>query len=398
MTTYQKIMLAIGLVGLAVALLIPLVISVTPQLKKARKIFFFAATGLTLYAGAKWMPTVTYPAVGDVNYLIDRGSYVTNDYVHIDFSTVVIPTNANLYIFRKALDIAEAQWVEHLETTIGEFNPPQDIYFPTASNYNWMVFSDWTPGPAVETNGVWHAYWGLDLRRREKLIPVRTCVRIDSDVIATPKSKKDALPYDAEVEYLENTDMQRIEIGFLNADKIVIEIDVTLPLVAVPDSGIIGNNDGRSERCVIGWGVSGGRDVAYLYTRKAPNAADGNLNLWGHNAGTRHFFRAILDKTNSYREFVADGAETLTSNVCSGFSNNNTKLQLFNSDGSTTYRCRCKIHYVKIIKEEEPWVEFIPVRFTNERGDSEGAMYDRVSKRLFRNAGTGAFVIGPDKY
>ena len=41
--------------------------------------------------------------------------------------------------------------------------------------------------------------------------------------------------------------------------------------------------------------------------------------------------------------------------------------------------------------------DFIPVRFTNELGQSEGAMYDRVSGQLFRNAGTGSFVIGPDK-
>lgn len=40
---------------------------------------------------------------------------------------------------------------------------------------------------------------------------------------------------------------------------------------------------------------------------------------------------------------------------------------------------------------------FVPVRFTNELGVSEGAMYDRVSGELFGNAGTGAFVIGPDK-
>ena len=39
----------------------------------------------------------------------------------------------------------------------------------------------------------------------------------------------------------------------------------------------------------------------------------------------------------------------------------------------------------------------LPVRFTNESGVLEGAMYDRVSGQLFRNAGTGAFIIGPDK-
>lgn len=53
--------------------------------------------------------------------------------------------------------------------------------------------------------------------------------------------------------------------------------------------------------------------------------------------------------------------------------------------------------------------DFIAVRFTNENGVSEGAMYDRRgiggmnpdgSPRydgLYRNRGTGAFVIGPDK-
>lgn len=36
--------------------------------------------------------------------------------------------------------------------------------------------------------------------------------------------------------------------------------------------------------------------------------------------------------------------------------------------------------------------DFIPVRV-----GTEGCFYDRVSGRIFRNAGTGAFVIGPDK-
>jgi hypothetical protein len=40
---------------------------------------------------------------------------------------------------------------------------------------------------------------------------------------------------------------------------------------------------------------------------------------------------------------------------------------------------------------------FIPIRFTNENNQTEGAMYDKVTKQLFRNAGTGSFIIGPDK-
>lgn len=42
-------------------------------------------------------------------------------------------------------------------------------------------------------------------------------------------------------------------------------------------------------------------------------------------------------------------------------------------------------------------IDLIPVRFMNETGQQEGAMYDKVSKQLFRNKGTGSFIIGPDK-
>lgn len=43
-------------------------------------------------------------------------------------------------------------------------------------------------------------------------------------------------------------------------------------------------------------------------------------------------------------------------------------------------------------------LDLIPVRFTNELGQSEGAFYDTISKRLFRKtAGSGQFAIGPDK-
>ena len=56
-----------------------------------------------------------------------------------------------------------------------------------------------------------------------------------------------------------------------------------------------------------------------------------------------------------------------------------------------------KTVHIKIYIGDNPVRDFIPVRFTNERGETEGAMYDRVSGQLYRNSGTGAFIIGPDK-
>ena len=57
-----------------------------------------------------------------------------------------------------------------------------------------------------------------------------------------------------------------------------------------------------------------------------------------------------------------------------------------------------KIYWLKIKKAGILVRNMIPVRFTNELGQSEGAMYDRVSGELepFRNQGTGAFLWGSD--
>ena len=57
-----------------------------------------------------------------------------------------------------------------------------------------------------------------------------------------------------------------------------------------------------------------------------------------------------------------------------------------------------RIYWLKISNGSVLVRDFIPVRFTNEQGVSEGAMYDHVSGQLFRNQGTGSFVIGPDKH
>lgn len=68
-------------------------------------------------------------------------------------------------------------------------------------------------------------------------------------------------------------------------------------------------------------------------------------------------------------------------------------------DGSFYRPCTvARLYWVKYYDGSGNLVfDLQPVRFTNELGQSEGAMYDRVSGEIFRNAGTGAFTIGPDK-
>ena len=73
-------------------------------------------------------------------------------------------------------------------------------------------------------------------------------------------------------------------------------------------------------------------------------------------------------------------------------------IYLFAGSGSAgPSKCRISSFDITDIATETKLLDIVPVRFTNELNQSEGAMYDRVSGQLFRNAGTGAFTIGPDK-
>ena len=53
-------------------------------------------------------------------------------------------------------------------------------------------------------------------------------------------------------------------------------------------------------------------------------------------------------------------------------------------------------YYFFLFVGDELIMNLVPCRFINEVDENEGAMYDRISGNLFRNQGTGSFIIGPD--
>ena len=55
-----------------------------------------------------------------------------------------------------------------------------------------------------------------------------------------------------------------------------------------------------------------------------------------------------------------------------------------------------RIYFAKMYIDGVLVRDMIPVRFLNENKAVEGGMYDFVEGELFRNVGTGEFVIGPD--
>ena len=152
------------------------------------------AVGLALFGGAKHV-SVLFPRTDPTTaYLIDNGSYVDSDtdIVHIDFRRIIVPDSARIYVDRIQDGDESGIWTTEYESTFADLVLPLEIHIANATNYRWMVYTDWTPGPAVQTNGVWHANWALDRRARRYIIPLRTAVRVDGATIATPKSKEDS--------------------------------------------------------------------------------------------------------------------------------------------------------------------------------------------------------------
>lgn len=158
-----------------------------------RLALFAVLAGVACWAAQKRL--VSFPRTDPTqSYLVDRGSYVDSetDLVHIDFSRLIVPDTATMYVDRLDRSDASAQWVIFRTVPFGEVELPLEFTFDNATNYQWIVYTDWTPGPSVQTNGVWHAMWGRDRQRGAYVIPLRTAVRVDGETIATPKSREDA--------------------------------------------------------------------------------------------------------------------------------------------------------------------------------------------------------------
>ena len=205
MEIFDNTLMTLALGGLAVSGLLFASALIYPYLRSAwrqatilaRAVFCGAVVVACLFGGAKGK--ISYPKTDtDVAYLVDAGSYVTNDAVHVAFTRLpMVPSSATFYLDYCALDGTNSagvatNWVNAKTATFADLTVPFDFAFAAATNYNWMAYTDWTPGPAVQTNGVWHAYWGVDKKQGRYFIPVRTCVRDGGEVIATPKSKWDA--------------------------------------------------------------------------------------------------------------------------------------------------------------------------------------------------------------
>jgi hypothetical protein len=189
------------------------------------------------------------------------------------------------------------------------------------------------------------------------------------------------LPYDAEVEYLESTGTQWIDTGYsYNSATDVVELVFEALTTSAAYSWVFGAYDTVKR---LGLGVGSGT----------------NRRTFGYNETTS--YNSDTYYTSSSHEFLANqsgaGIDGIRFFNYSSFSTiSNILLHTIPLD-TTTYCSNSRIWSYKHYRNGVLMRYFQPVRFTNEFGQTEGAMYDRVSGQLFRNAGTGSFTIGADK-
>ena len=192
------------------------------------------------------------------------------------------------------------------------------------------------------------------------------------------KPSRAPLPYDAEVEYLEGTGTQwintEIDAFYWPYLEIFCKVNRTYNNLS-HNYGIIGNSNGQSR-----WqGISPGGNTE-VYFRGYDNITTISKSV------TAEFIILVFDGPNR-TAYAGDSSKALLSGNLAGAS-----YGIWAYVGKV-FPIAMSVGYVKIgTSSDDLLFDGIPVRV----GDV-GYMYDRVSGQLFRNSGTGAFIIGPDK-
>lgn len=193
--------------------------------------------------------------------------------------------------------------------------------------------------------------------------------------VSQPAAVIPALPYDAEVEYLESTGTQYINTLTAMQEDDAIEVEASFVI--------------QSGYNILFYGslpMTGGYGVEFYYQgnnwyyfRFGGSLSNRGYTALDYQAGW-HVYK--LDRHYLYMDGVAMSIPPAIINMTTN------PLILF---GSNSQPGHVKIRSAKILRGGTPILDLIPVRV-----GSVGYMYDRVSGTLFGNDGTGDFVVGPD--
>lgn len=198
---------------------------------------------------------------------------------------------------------------------------------------------------------------------------------------------KEPLPQGAvRIEYLQGWINQYIDtMLFVSNSNLEIRTTVKRDAPHYAEFAICGNQDNHDGRFVFGIY----QNYVYGFSR---NGSNGENNVTSATIQYDQPINIVLkyDYTNAVKTLNVDGTITSASYVRS-ITNSNQTVKLF-CDGGKKYYFEGKIYNISLYSDDVKLRDFIPVRI-----GTTGYMYDKVSKQLFGNAGTGDFILGPDK-
>ena len=354
--------------------------------------FLLFTVGMAFYGGSKgFWRSVNFPRTDlDIAYLTDNDSRVwSTNFVHLAFTPAsMVPQDAQIYLdYRAAASTNDEDWVTYTNATLAAFPNPLDFEFENATNYSWMCYTTWTPGAAEVTNGVVRIGWLLPMDgATNTIVMLRTGVRY-----------KSPLPYDAEVEYLESTGTQWIDVPFSYGSDTGFFFDY-MPTVYLPSSGFFGSGlvNGVAAYDLKGLIVGSGsqrfdrydRSCRYftLYQSQRQNMT---FNPKGAVSGSapyryQHSLAGRLRQDDSWwdRSYSAPNGTIGVFHVYNRADIGNGVLRI----------------YCLEFREYSSATDYtVTMKLTPVRVGTEGCLYDRVSGQVFHNGGTGAFLYGADK-
>lgn len=209
------------------------------------------------------------------------------------------------------------------------------------------------------------------------------------------------LPYDAEVEYLESTGTQYIVLP-TTLDVRGIDCYI-LPEVLNTAQGAIGRWNGASRADTIRYQSTQNRGFSVANGSNSSNISSGNLDRSG-----------LCHITVRGTAVTIAGDDFTMGNIWGGYFSWDTPFALFGCYNTSTSSVSCGSNLIGVCKilvgaSLDVAHDLTPVRFTNEFGQSEGAMYDRANPTfgmnrdgtprddgLYLNRGTGVFGYGND--
>lgn len=198
-------------------------------------------------------------------------------------------------------------------------------------------------------------------------------------------------PYGSEIEYLELTGTQFINLDYWTGTNLMVKARVSFDVAGNTEQDILSNQCGTSG--------TRRRFVMCVHNNKfcivTRNSSAGTNMYYSSNYAANTFYDVTFQLTpNTGRGITVNGDTVSDTALTYNVSNSTSKMRIgggYNSSLVTSYLMTGKIASISITGDNVLLYDMIPVRV-----GVVGYLYDKISGTLYGNAGSGSFGIGND--